>query len=106
MRKITFLAILFFSTLSVFSQDFEWKSRPKEFESQYQVGDSIIFLKMPNLADENARLVFQSKNPYPIIFIHGLNSSHETWNTTTAYFDSQYGYTYGGRFDFLLECRQ
>lgn len=46
--------------------------------------------------------VQQLKLPYPIIFIHGLNSSSETWNTTTDWMDSQYGLSFGGRLDFCL----
>ncbi len=40
--------------------------------------------------------------PYPIIFIHGLISSSETWNTFTNYLDTKYGFTYGGRLDYCL----
>ena len=41
--------------------------------------------------------------PYPIIFIHGLNShSGNAWNTLTDWMDNQYGTTYGGRLDFCL----
>jgi len=108
MNKITFLALLFsvFSVAVTFAQEekFEYKPRPKEFEYIYQKGDSLIPLKMPVIADEESRLIFQSKLPYPIIFIHGLNSDSNTWNTTTNYFDTQYGFTYGGRFDFCLNA--
>lgn len=107
MKKNTFYALIFsaFSIGNYLAQDiqFEFKSRPKEFELAYFKGDSIINLKTPNF-NKDSKLIFQSKIPYPIIFIHGLNSSSETWNTTTNYFDTQYGYTYGGRFDFCLNA--
>jgi len=108
MNKIT-LYTLFFSVFFIavtFAQEekFEYKPRPKEFEFIYQKGDSIINLKTPKAIDPESRLVFQSKLPYPIIFIHGLNSDSNTWNATTDYFDAQYGYTYGGRFDFCLNA--
>ncbi|MDX2189459.1 MAG: alpha/beta fold hydrolase [Bacteroidota bacterium] len=41
------------------------------------------------------------KLPYPIIFIHGLNSESSTWNSFTNYINT-YGLTYGGRMDFCL----
>ena len=93
------LAILFFNFS--LAQENEFKPRPAEFEFQEIRNDSIFSLKS---IDFNNKLVYESKNPYPIIFIHGLNSSSETWNATAAYFDSQYGYTFGGRFDFCLNA--
>jgi pimeloyl-ACP methyl ester carboxylesterase len=58
-------------------------------------------LKMPQ--DPNA---ISSKStpilPYPIIFIHGLISSSDTWNSFTDYLDSKFGFTYGGRLDYCL----
>lgn len=43
------------------------------------------------------------KLPYPIIFIHGLNSEAETWVPTTFNFlTPQYGLVNGGRFDYCL----
>ncbi|MES2811004.1 MAG: alpha/beta fold hydrolase [Bacteroidota bacterium] len=108
MNKIT-LYTLFFSVFFIavtFAQEekFEYKSRPKEFEFIYHKGDSIINLKAPKAIDAESRLVFQSKIPYPIIFIHGLMSDSETWNTSTDFFDAQYGFTFGGRFDFCLNA--
>src|SRR6476620_4867610 len=108
MNKITFHT-LFFSVFFIaitFAQEekFEYKPRPKEFEFVYQKGDSIIPLKTPKATDPESRLVFQSKIPYPIIFIHGLMSDSETWNTSTDFFDTQFGFTYGGRFDFCLNA--
>ena len=93
------LAILF-SELSV-AQDYQFKPRPQEFEYHEIRNDSIFLLKSVN---QNNKLPFVSKNPYPIIFIHGLNSSSTTWDATTSYFDTQYGYTFGGRFDFCLNA--
>ena len=40
--------------------------------------------------------------PYPILFIHGLNSNSDAWNTFTDFLDNQYNFNYGGRFDFCL----
>lgn len=80
----------------------EYKPRPKEFEMYYYPGDSVIQLKMPR--ESASARTFESKLPYPILFIHGLNSNSETWNATSNYFDAQYSFTYGGRFDFCLNA--
>ncbi|MEW5675674.1 alpha/beta fold hydrolase [Flavobacterium enshiense] len=97
-----FLSLLCYTAVK--AQDnstFEYKPRNKEFEFYAYKNDSIIPLKR---IQENTSRVFESKHAYPIIFIHGLNSNSETWNTSLDYFDSQYGLTYGGRFDFCLNA--
>ncbi len=106
MNKITLFAsfaLLFISSIG-FSQNqrIEFKPRSAEFEFYEYRNDSIIPLKTP-IANTTNR-VFESKLPYPIIFIHGLNSSSETWNTSTNYYDNQYSFTFGGRFDFCLNA--
>ena len=106
MNKITLVAsfaFLFISSIG-FSQNqrIEFKPRPAEFEYFEYRNDSIFPLKTP--VDNSASRVFESKLPYPIIFIHGLNSSSETWNDATDYYDTQYSFTYGGRFDFCLNA--
>lgn len=106
MNKITLFAsfaLLFISSI-VFSQNerIEFKPRFADFEYFEYRNDSIFPLKTP-IQNTTSR-VFESKLPYPIIFIHGLNSSSETWNTSTDYYDTQYGFTFGGRFDFCLNA--
>lgn len=106
MNKITLFAsfaLLFMSSI-VFSQNerIEFKPRSADFEYFEYRNDSIFPLKTP-IQNTTSR-VFVSKLPYPIIFIHGLNSSSETWNTSTDYYDTQYGFTFGGRFDFCLNA--
>lgn len=107
MNKTTLLlsSIFFFSFLNLFSQNEEYqiKPRPIEFESIGKLGDSVLSIKMP-IATNSLRVTTSNKLPYPIIFIHGLNSSSETWNTTSNYLDSQYSFTFGGRFDFCLNA--
>lgn len=107
MNKNTFKTILLLVFLSFksFSQDnnFELKPRPSDFEYFQYFGDSIVTLKTPNIISLN-KVATPSKLPYPIIFIHGLNSSSETWNKTSNYFDTQYTYNFGGRFDFCLNA--
>ncbi|WP_320814895.1 alpha/beta fold hydrolase [Flavobacterium sp.] len=104
MKKTTLYAIIFlFSFTIINAQNEIFKPRNPEFEFFDYSNDTIIVpLKSP-IIDSSGRVV-TSKIPYPIIFIHGLNSSSETWNTSTNYLDSQYGFTFGGRFDFCLSA--
>ena len=81
----------------------EMKSRPADFE-YLSAPDSLGVrhqLKMPKVDNKKA-VVSQTKLPYPIIFIHGLNSGAATWNTFTDFMDSNYLLSYGGRFDISL----
>jgi len=107
MYKITInafiLSLIFFNSVNAQDTKSEFKPRPKEFELIGQIGDSIFTLKTP-ITENLTNRVFESKLAYPIIFVHGLNSSSETWNVSTNYLDSQYSYTYGGRFDFCLNA--
>ena len=103
MNKITSflsISILFISTLG-FSQ-IQFKPRQADFGYFEYRNDSIFSLKTP--IQNTTNQVFESKLPYPIIFIHGLNSSSETWNEATDYYDTQYNFTFGGRFDFCLNA--
>ena len=106
MNKTTLVAsfaFLFFSSISFSqAQRVEFKPRPAEFEYFEYRNDSIFPLKTP--VQNTTSRVFESKLPYPIIFIHGLNSSSETWNDATDYYDTQYTFTFGGRFDFCLNA--
>ncbi len=81
----------------------EMKPRPADYE-YLSAPDSLGVrheLKMPSLASKNS-LTTQTKLPYPIIFIHGLNSSSTTWNNFTDFMDINYLFNYGGRFDISL----
>ena len=104
MKKITyyicFCAIFVFQWNYAQNTNDSFKPRRKELELYQYRGDSITILKAP-LAT-TAITSFDSKLPYPIIFIHGLDSNSETWTTTTNYLDNQFQFTYGGRFDFCL----
>lgn len=76
------------------------KERPADYEylSAPDSAGNRTMLKMPSMEKSSAHL----KLPYPIIFIHGLNSNSDTWNITTNWMDTQYGLTYGGRLDYCL----
>lgn len=104
MKKTTFYVLFFiFSFNYTNAQNENFKPRNPEFEFlNYSIDTLIVALKSP-IANINERLG-SSKLPYPILFIHGLNSSSETWNDTSNYLDSQYEFTFGGRFDFCLSA--
>lgn len=40
--------------------------------------------------------------PYPMIYIHGLNSNSATWDNLLVRFQEWYGWSYGGELDFCL----
>jgi len=46
-------------------------------------------------------LVFGLHVPYPVIFIHGLNSNDQTWSTFLSQLDDL-GWSFGGRMDYCL----
>jgi pimeloyl-ACP methyl ester carboxylesterase len=75
------------------------KSRPSDFE--YLSAPDSLGYRMP-LKTPSVERTQNLKLPYPIIFIHGLNSNSLAWDITTNWMDSQYGLTFGGRFDYCL----
>jgi len=83
------------------------KPRPADYEN-LSSPDSLGIrhqLLMPNI--ENRNTLANQSLPYPIIFIHGLDSDCTVWgnnvNTDLMYNSLlSYGLTYGGRFDFNL----
>ncbi len=46
-------------------------------------------------------LIFSRHIPYPLIFVHGLNSSDQTWSTLLSQL-ANYGWSFGGKMDFCL----
>lgn len=76
--------------------DFEYLSAPDSTGKR-------IFLNTAVVQDNKKTQSNNIKLPYPIIFIHGLNSSAETFTTTTfSFLTPQYGLVNGGRFDYCL----
>lgn len=55
-----------------------------------------------NSSDFNRNIETLQNLPYPIIFIHGLNSSDKTWTDMRSFMIDNYGLTYGGIFDVCL----
>jgi pimeloyl-ACP methyl ester carboxylesterase len=83
--------------------DYEYLSAPDSLGVRHQ-------LLMPDIANHNKNSKVNGaipRLPYPIIFIHGLNSNDLIWGNTTDtnlmynFFQSQ-NLTYGGKFDFNL----
>ena len=82
---------------------FQSKSRPLDFE-YLSAPDSLGIrhqLKTPNVSSRNS-LTGAIKIPYPIIFIHGLDSDASVWDATTNFMDANFNFTFGGRIDFNL----
>jgi pimeloyl-ACP methyl ester carboxylesterase len=83
-------------TMKILSADYENQSAQDSLETKYSFG-------LQNIV-EKTTLTSQTKLPYPVIFIHGLNSSKSTWSwdTTASELMTPFGLTYGGRFDVNL----
>ncbi len=81
------------------------KERPSDYE-YLSAPDSIGNRRLLETAvHSNSNTKIQSidlKLPYPVIFIHGLNSNADTWVTMTNYISTTYGLKTGGRFDYCL----
>lgn len=106
MKTKLLLLILFLGTFyQSNAQNVLASMKPRPADCEYlSAPDSLDVrqsLKMPNFENKNF-LTTQTKLPYPIIFIHGLNSGSSTWNTFTDFMDTNYLFTYGGRFDINL----
>ena len=111
LKIIKFLTIgLFFSVNSIAQNlPFITKSRPADFE-YLSAPDSLGVrheLLMPKITDNNAKSTSASL-PYPIIFIHGLNSNDQIWGDSNSNSNKMHNFlmsqnlSFGGRFDFNL----
>ena len=103
--KLLLYLVLFGSLTQITAQEISplMKTRPADYE-YLSSPDSLGVrhqLKMPNIANKNS-LTGAIKIPYPIIFIHGLDSYSGTWNDFTDFMDTNFNFTYGGRLDFNL----
>ena len=109
MKPKLLLSILLFGNLTFSNaqeKKYESKSRPTDFE-YLSAPDSLGLrhqLKTPNIVTnkKTSQTAATIKLPYPIIFIHGLNSKSSIWDDTTNFMDTNYLFTFGGRFDFCL----
>jgi pimeloyl-ACP methyl ester carboxylesterase len=85
MKKITFITFFLIGFIG-YSQD-------NPIEVSLNSNGSLNFSK--------STLAVQSL-PYPIIFIHGLNSDSNTWYNMYNYMTTNLGLSYGGRLDYCL----
>ncbi|MBP9848503.1 MAG: alpha/beta fold hydrolase [Flavobacterium sp.] len=105
MKKIYLTLIFCGFFFNAKSQDFKY--RPADYE-YLSAPDSLGIrhqILMPNLSNRSVNAI--PKLPYPIIFIHGLNSGAHVWGNEGDTNDmndvlTSYGLTFGGRFDFNL----
>lgn len=89
MKKILLLLLLNFNVLS-YSQNIAIKPRLNSQENERQP-------QFPNLIQNNPNQTL----PYPIIFIHGLNSNSNVWIDLKTQMINN-GLSFGGRIDFCL----
>ena len=106
MKTKLLLSILLFGVLfQSNAQDVQLKLKPRPADHKYlSVPDSLgtkHSFGLQNIVDKNS-LTTLTKLPYPIIFVHGLNSSSSTWDITANQLITPFGLTYGGRFDVNL----
>jgi pimeloyl-ACP methyl ester carboxylesterase len=110
MKSKLLLSVLLLATLfQTKAQDVKQEMKPRPADYEYlSAPDSLGVrhqLLMPNLTNKNTQAI--QNLPYPIIFIHGLNSNDLIWGTSTStdlmhnFLQSQ-NLTFGGRFDFNL----
>lgn len=62
----------------------------------------ILIILLAAFVCHSAKSQVVSNLPYPVIFVHGLNSNDTTWNDVKTLFISNYGLKFGGRMDFCL----
>lgn len=100
MKKI-FSLLLTAISFTTFAQNIVVGNRPADFE-YLSAPDSMGYrqpLQMPEANRSSTALL-----PYPIIFVHGLNSNSNIWVTTANFMNSSYGTSYGGRIDYCLNA--
>lgn len=107
MKTKLLLSILLFGTqIQIDAQELSRIVKPTPTESKNSPQSLIILdtlytkfaLGLESSLERNS-LTTQTKLPYPIIFVHGLNSSASTWDATKNLLINSFGLTYGGEFD-------
>ena len=106
MKPKLLLSIILFGVLfNLNAQEITRIIKPLPSDSKNSISKLILSDKLePKFAvgieNDSERNIFtnQTKLPYPIIFVHGLNSSSSTWDTTKNLLINSFGLTYGGEF--------
>ena len=104
MKSKLLLSILLFGTLlQTKAQNVLQAMKPRPADYEYLSAPDSLGVRhqliMPNIATRNIQAT--QGLPYPIIFIHGLNSGSETWRNFTDFMYT-IGLSYGCRFDISL----
>ena len=110
MKSKLFVSLLIFGALfHVSAQDFGKIIKPEPSEGNKAKPHLILSENLETnyavgLESSLERNTINSvaKLPYPIIFVHGLNSSRTTWNDTKNLLFNSFGLTDGGYFDVNL----
>ena len=104
MKRVLTILFLVYLSYPINGQTIE-KERPEDL-MYLSAPDSTGYrrpLKTPIIHDTKRKVVNNlSELPYPIIFIHGLNSEAEAWNDFTNALEEEYGMIFGGRKDYCL----
>ncbi len=100
-RILTIVLILFCTNVLLAQLNNPPAAKPRQADFEYLSAPDSTGHRTP-LKTANVSRSQQLKLPYPIIFIHGLESNSDTWNTATTWMDGQYNLTFGGRLDFCL----
>jgi len=104
MKKLLLLSLFFLGAIEqVKSQDLNLIVKPRPADFEYLSSPDSLGIReqllMPNLGNRN--ISAEQKLPYPIIFIHGLNSSSAVWIDLGNQLINR-GLSSGGRIDFCL----
>jgi pimeloyl-ACP methyl ester carboxylesterase len=76
-----------------------WKVDP--WNEVIETAKNNVFYLPSSLLSITNNKIFSRHIPYPIIFVHGLNSNDQTWISLLTWLDL-YGWSFGGRMDFCL----
>lgn len=102
MRAFVALIVVLFLSNSLFSQSLQKPQvKPRPIDYEFLSAPDSLGYRTPLKTPKTER-TGEMKLPYPIVFIHGLNSNSATWDSTTAWMEEQYNFSFGGRFDFCL----
>jgi hypothetical protein len=66
-----------------------------------ETNNYLVYSGMP-LSFSTSAVTVRRTLAYPMIFIHGLNSSAETWVDFSSFYQKNHSFQFGGQFDFCL----
>ncbi len=103
MKTKLLLSILLLTSLyQVKAQDNKDLMKPRPADYEYlSAPDSLGVKHIYNIANRNTLSI--QNLPYPIIFIHGLNSNDKTWDAFKNSLINDFNLTFGGRISTCLD---